>query len=141
MIRRVDAATVRPLRATVLRPGQPASAARYETDDVAVHFAAYDSDRVLGVATVFEEDYPGTGESGWRLRGMAVDPAARGRGSGAALLAATIEHAAAEGGRLYWCNARMSAVAFYERNGLVVASEEFDVPGIGPHRRMRRPLP
>lgn len=141
MIRRVDAATVRPLRHAVLRPGQPLSEVTYPADEVGAHFAAYDGDRLLGVASVFAEDYPDTGEPGWRLRGMAVDPAARGRGIGAALLAATIEYAAAAGGRLYWCNARTPVLGFYARQGLSVAGAEFEIPGGGPHHRMRRPLP
>ena len=69
---------------------------------------------------------------------MATDAAVRGAGFGAALLAACIEHAAASGGGELWCNARLVAVEFYRRAGFEVVSEEFDIPGIGPHRVMAR---
>ena len=36
-----------------------------------------------------------------------------------------------------WCNARLHAVGFYERQGWKVEGDEFDVPDIGPHFVMR----
>ncbi len=45
------------------------------------------------------------------------------------------------GGTELWCNARMAAVGFYRRAGFEVVSEEFDVPGIGAHVVMTRPVP
>lgn len=140
-IERVDAETVRPLRQHVLRPGRPAGEAGYAADPEAAHFAGYDSTgAVIGVATVFPEAYPATGESGWRLRGMAVAEPARGSGCGSSLLATVMAYATAAGGRLLWCNARVGALAFYERYGFTTDTEVFPVPGVGPHRRMRREL-
>ncbi len=69
---------------------------------------------------------------------MATEPDVRGAGFGAALVAACIEHAAASGGGELWCNARMGALGFYRRMGFDVVSEEFDIPGIGPHVVMVR---
>jgi len=141
-IERVDVEIVRPLRHAVLRPGWPAEASVQPTDDEATHFAAYDpAGGLVGVATVFAERYPDTGEPAWRLRGMAVAPAARGGGYGGALLEAALRHATGRDGGLMWCNARVTALGFYARYGFTVASEVFDVPGGGPHRRLRRALP
>lgn len=66
---------------------------------------------------------------------MATDPARRGAGFGAALLAGCVEHA---GGAELWCNARLEAVDFYRRAGFDVVSEPFDIAGIGPHVVMAR---
>lgn len=141
-IEQVDAETVRPLRHDVLRPGFPYEVSVQPTDDAATHFAAYDdAGRVVGVATVFAEPYPDTGEPAWRLRGMAVAPNARGGGYGGALLTAAVTYATGRGGALMWCNARVTALGFYARYGFAVDGEVFDVPGGGPHRRLRRPLP
>jgi GNAT superfamily N-acetyltransferase len=141
-IARADASTVRPLRQLVLRPGRSPGDVAYHADSVATHFAAYDfADEVVGVATVFPQPYPLTGEAGWRLRGMAVAEHARGSGCGARLLIAVLDHVTAEGGAMLWCNARVSALGFYQRYGLSVDSEVFQVPGGGPHHRMRRALP
>jgi len=42
------------------------------------------------------------------------------------------------GGGLLWCNARVPAVAFYERAGFEVRGEPWDEPHIGPHVAMLR---
>lgn len=140
-IARVDAETVRPLRQSVLRPGRPADEVTYAADPDAAHFAALDATgSIVGVATVFPQPHPDTGEAGWRLRGMAVAESARGTGCGARLLTATMAHAASLGGRLMWFNARVGALAFYERYGFTADTDVFDVPGGGPHRRMRQEL-
>ena len=92
----------------------------------------------MGIASLYRESRPGGPPGGWRLRGMATDADVRGAGFGAALVAACIEHVAAAAGAELWCNARMAAVGFYERAGFRVVSDEFQVPGIGPHVVMAR---
>lgn len=138
---RTDADTVRPLRQRVLRPGRPAEDVTYSADAEAAHFAAYDpAGTVVGVATAFPEPHPVTGEAGWRLRGMAVEESVRGTGCGSQVLAATMAHARDSGARLIWCNARVGALAFYTRHGFVAEAGAFEIPGGGPHRRLRQEL-
>jgi len=140
LIRRITAEEVRPLRHLVLRPGQAFEDTLYPGDDAGVHLGAFDGDgRVVGIASLYREDRAGGPAGGWRLRGMATDPGVRGAGFGAAVLAASIDHVAAEGGTEVWCNARLPAVGFYRRAGFDVVSDEFDVEGIGPHVVMARP--
>jgi ribosomal protein S18 acetylase RimI-like enzyme len=67
---------------------------------------------------------------------MATAPAARGRGLGAIVLAALIDHARAQGAELIWCAARPRAISLYERAGFVAVGEQYEVPDLGPHRRM-----
>jgi predicted GNAT family N-acyltransferase len=138
LIRPVTAEEVRPLRHSVLRPGQAFEETVYPGDDAGVHLAAFDGDRLVGIASLYQEDRVGGPAGGWRLRGMATDAAVRGAGFGAALLAGCMEHVAGAGGSELWCNARMSAVGFYRRAGFDVVSEEFEVPGIGTHVVMVR---
>ena len=139
VIRRVTAEDIRPLRHSVLRPGQAFLETRYPGDDAGVHFGAFDGDRLVGIASLYEEDRVDGPAGGWRLRGMATDPEVRGVGFGAALLAACLAEVAAAGGSELWCNARMVAVGFYRKGGFEVVSDEFEVPGIGPHVVMARP--
>ena len=42
--------------------------------------------------------------------------------------------------RLFWCNARVPALAFYQRQGWQIMSEQFDIPTAGPHRKMTKRL-
>jgi GNAT superfamily N-acetyltransferase len=138
---RVTAADVRPLRGQVLRPGVPPATLVYAGDDApdALHVAAFDGGRIVGIASLCREPVPGRPQaSGWRLRGMATLPEARGAGIGARLLRECFRHVRDDGGGLLWCNARVVALGFYDRLGLAREGEEFDIPGIGPHYVMSR---
>ena len=132
---------VRALRLAVLRPGGGEPDVRWpgDEDPRAGHFAiALDAEgTAVAVASVVPEPHPQTPREGdFRLRGMATAPGHRGRGLGAALVAACVEHAAAHGASRVWCNARVAAVPLYERAGFVAETPVFEEPGIGPHRRM-----
>lgn len=77
------------------------------------------------------------GEPAYQLRGMATREDVRGEGIGAALLAATERFILADTPvRQLWCSARVSAVGFYQRIGWSVVSDVYDVPNVGPHRKM-----
>jgi GNAT superfamily N-acetyltransferase len=129
-----------PLRAEILRPGRSPREVPFagELDPRAGHFAAFADNRVVGVAAVLPEPEPdGPKPTGaWRLRGMAVAPAARGRGIGRLLLERVRDHVARTGGGQIWCNARVSAQGFYAAEGWTAIGEPWDEPEIGPHIRM-----
>jgi GNAT superfamily N-acetyltransferase len=140
----VGAGEGRALRHAVLRPHEPPGRPTYEQEDDAttLHFAAVDaSGEVLSVGSVMAEAHPREPREGdWRVRGMATAPELRGLGLGARVLAALEAAAAARGAQRLWCNARSGARAFYERAGFSVEGEEFELPDIGPHFLMSRPL-
>ncbi len=71
---------------------------------------------------------------------MAVLPAWRCRGIGAATLRRLIEIAAAQGRREVFLHAQCQAEPFYRRLGFVAEGEEFQDAGIS-HRRMRAAIP
>lgn len=132
----LPAADVRPLRQAVLRPHQCADELVYDGDALpaALHVGALDGADLIGVASISPEPRPSDPREGdWRLRGMATAPQARGRGVGAALLHAALDHARAHSGRRAWCNARMNVAGFYERAGFTVEGEPFELPHIGSH--------
>jgi GNAT superfamily N-acetyltransferase len=95
--------------------------------------------RVVGCATVMRRAL-GSADAA-QLRGMATAPAHARRGIGTAVLR-FVEELVATDWRLplAWCNARTSAVGFYEHAGWQVVSDEFDVPDVGPHVKMTRHL-
>lgn len=45
-------------------------------------------------------------------------------------------HVEARGGGLLWCNARLTAVGFYQRGGFETLGEPWEEPLIGPHVAM-----
>jgi GNAT superfamily N-acetyltransferase len=125
------------LRQRVLRAGLDASSAFFpgDRDRSSGHFAAYVDHKVVGVASILEE--PETdGPGHWRLRGMAVDPDHQGSGAGRALIERARDFVARSGGGLIWCNARLTAVGFYDKQGFTRVGEPWDEPGTGPHVRM-----
>lgn len=131
-----DTAVLYDLRGRVLRAGRPPEESRFPGDEAedTVHLGAFAGERCVGVVTLLRErpDLPEM-----RLRGMAVEPEMQGRGVGAALLRHA-ERLADAAGLDLWCNARASAVGFYERHGWVREGEPFDIPPIGLHYVMRR---
>ncbi len=135
-MRRIAAAETIAVRWPVLRPGLPRESAIFAGDDAleTLHFGVFCHDKLVGVASLFRAAFAGE-ENAWQLRGMATLPAVRGLGCGRALLRAC---EAAAGPALLWCNARTSAVAFYAAHGWHTVGEEFDIPTVGPHVRMRR---
>jgi N-acetylglutamate synthase-like GNAT family acetyltransferase len=138
-VRRATLAEIIALRHAELRPGLPRASAAFDGDDdpTTIHVGAFDGDRtVVGCASLMRR--PLDGEDAWQLRGMAVRADRVREGIGARVLATTVADARDTGGpRLLWCNARIAAVPFYEQQGWRVISDVFDVPTVGPHRKMR----
>lgn len=140
-VRRVPVETVVGLRRQVLRPGQPDATFGAE-HPLAVHVAAYDGADVVGVASVFPEPWPGAppvppARAAWRLRGMAVAPAFRRRGVGAAVLDEAVDAARAAGAPVLWANARVDALPFYVARGWCALGDVFVTADTGiPHRRV-----
>ena len=131
----VAAWTVRPLRARVLRPGQPLSSVDHDYDHRpdTFHVAAFGpAGGVVACATFYPEP-TADGRDAWRLRAMASAPEVRGQGYGARVLTFGLTEVRARGGSLVWCNARTPAVGFYTRLGFSTVGDEFDIPPIGPH--------
>ncbi|RKN45715.1 GNAT family N-acetyltransferase [Streptomyces hoynatensis] len=128
------------LRWAVLRPGLPRESAEFAEDGGphTFHLAAYEGEEpaVLGCITVFPDPFPAPhplSAAAFRFRGMASAPEVRGRGYGAAVLAAATRESAARGARLLWCNGRTEATGFYKSQGFSVVGEEFVIEGVGPH--------
>jgi predicted GNAT family N-acyltransferase len=137
-----DADTTYPLWRDVLREGRPV--ARLEDPSGTFHLAARSSSGVLvGVVRFSPAACPWRPEARapWQLRGMATSAGARGTGAGRALVTEGLARVAAGGGDLVWCDARLTAVGFYERMGFAVVTEEFVKPEGGPHLGMVIALP
>jgi GNAT superfamily N-acetyltransferase len=143
IINKASAAEVRPLRAEILRPGQPPEALVYPGDEDAgtLHLTATDEGLIVGIVSTMADGYPNSPMLGdWRIRGMAVRPEVRNRGTGSRMLASCEEHVRRQGGQRLWCNARVGARTLYERVGMTVEGAIFEIPGIGQHYLMCKAL-
>jgi GNAT superfamily N-acetyltransferase len=147
-IRRVDAEKILELRHRILRAGLPPDSARFDADEAAstLHLAVFavdasDGAEGLPMACLSLMLNSFQNEPAWQLRGMAVDDPHQGRGLGRELLTQAEEAAAAEGqAGLLWCNARVPATGFYQKQGWTIVSEVFEIPAAGPHVRMSKRL-
>lgn len=116
-----------------------------------LHAGAFEDGAMIATGTIHREPPPAehfpcaaaggaNDATSWRLRGMATDPEQRSRGCGAAIVAACLDHARANGGTLVWCTARIRAVPFYERLGFRTHGDVFEAAGIGPHYVMSKSI-
>jgi ribosomal protein S18 acetylase RimI-like enzyme len=129
VVRPVTLEQTRPLRQAVLRPFMSVEGLAAHEPPRAFAVGAFQGTDLIAVGLVGPEGGPGD----WRVRGMATAPHARDQGAGAAVLDALLRHAVAGGAQRVWCNARTPARSLYERAGFDLISEEFEIPGIGPH--------
>lgn len=138
-IRAITAADTLPLRMAVLRPNRPASASLFPGDDAPStrHLGAVQAGKIFGIASLFRagmEDFPG--RPAIQLRGMVTAPEFRGAGLGRALVFVCIDFARDNGAEILWCNARTSALGFYQKVNFEIVGGEFEIPDVGPHFRM-----
>jgi predicted GNAT family N-acyltransferase len=132
---------VREVRHVVLRPHQRLedTVFDHDADADALHLGASIDGRLVAVATIAREPEPGDDDArAWRVRGMATLAEHRGRGLGGELVERCVDHARERHATSVWLNARIGAVAFYERHGFAADGGSFEVAGIGTHVRMRR---
>ena len=128
-----DEAALRSVRHDVFIVEQnvPANLEWDAIDAQCVHALAIDDDgQAIGCGRLLPDGYVGR---------MAVRRRWRGRGVGAALLAALIDAAKSRGDARVVLNAQVQAMPFYERFGFLPVGPRFDEAGI-PHQAMARPL-
>lgn len=114
--------------------GVALAADRDGLDDRAIQIVAVDADgRVVGTCRVLVEDDVA------RLGRMAVEGPSRGRGIGAAILAAAERSAASAGARLMRLHAQRYVEDLYAASGYARYGEPFVEEGI-PHVSMEKPL-
>ncbi|MDP5291875.1 GNAT family N-acetyltransferase [Oceanimonas sp. CHS3-5] len=122
---------VLPVRHEVLWPNESMAFCRVANDDAGEHFGVRKNGEVVCVASVFFK-----GDRA-RLRKFATRTACQGQGVGSTVLEFLIAHLRAQGVKLFWFDARASAIAFYEQFGFAVDGERFYKHGVAYFRMSR----
>ena len=141
VVRQITAAETFPLRLAVLRPGRPAETAHFsgDGDRTTRHFGVFTDGRLVGIASLLQAPLAEEpGRKAYQLRGMATAEDVRGKGFGTSLVEVCLAYCQQHDAELVWCNARIGAVGFYSRLGFEVIGDEFHIPDVGPHFRMRK---
>jgi len=99
------------LRQKVLYPAQKLYEMEMDEDLKGVHFGAFMDNKLVAVVSLFPKTHD------FQFRKFAVDLDYQGKGIGSMLLDYITDFAQADGGTRIWCNARLSAIGFYLKNG------------------------
>ena len=108
-----------PLRHRVLWPMKPQEFCHVDGDQDAMHFGAFVQDELVCVASVFIESNKA------RLRKFATLAEFQNQGIGSQMLTKIIESLKTTSADVFWCDARESAVGFYQRFGMNAFGDVF----------------
>ncbi|MBC7615305.1 MAG: GNAT family N-acetyltransferase [Pedobacter sp.] len=138
MVRFISSNKTLKLRSEILRNNIPLANCILPTDKIegAFHLGCFVEDQLVSIASFFPKNYQGKSTSGYQLRGMATATEFARNGYGAELIDFAISQLTATNAAYLWCNARSSAVEFYNKKGFELASTEFEIEGVGPHYEM-----
>jgi len=128
-IRRIEWQEAIPLRHRILWPNESPEFCRVEGDEDAWHFGAFLPEGLVSVASVY------LAVNVARLRKFATAAEYQGKGIGSALLKHILVELADNGVCYFWCDARESAMGFYERFGMKPEGDRF-YKGAVPYFRM-----
>ncbi len=140
MIQEISSEQTYPLRSEILRWGQVPPEKCGNPEDIldgSFHLGYFENNKLVGIASFHIEPMPDNPNKAYRLRGMAVAKSHQNKGIGKKLVQYAIELLKNKNVEYLWCNARTSAKYFYEKMNFETFSEEFEIPNIGPHYRMR----
>jgi predicted GNAT family N-acyltransferase len=135
---RISAQDTYPIRQQVLVPTHNLQKAKFENDDdedISFHLGAFTNSKLVSVASFFYERNPIFEDlHQYQLRGMATLPENQGQGLSSELLTTAFPIIKQNFCTLLWCNARESAIGYYEKVGFQKHNDEvFSIDDIGPH--------
>jgi predicted GNAT family N-acyltransferase len=113
-----------PIRHEVLWPDKPLLFCKVDGDESAKHYGVYVNDKLVSVASIYIE-YPIA-----RLRKFATLVGYQGCGIGSKLIKHIMKELEKVGVESFWCDARKTAIGFYNRFGMKVQGVEFYKSGV-----------
>ncbi|MGF1754973.1 GNAT family N-acetyltransferase [Vibrio makurazakiensis] len=129
-VKRITWQQALPIRHQVLWSHKPIEFCKVESDDEAWHFGAVINGEVVCCASVFIDG------SSARLRKFATLEQYQGQGIGSKVVRKILSELNSSGFSEFWCDARESAVGFYQRLGMTRSGERFFKSNV-PYFKMR----
>ena len=139
MIKFISTEETLSIRNSMLREGKlELDQCRFDGDygEGAFHLGYYQDEKLVCIATFHPQNKQAFEGQGYQLRGMATLTDFQGTGIGNKILNFAIIYLKGQKVNYLWCNARKVALKFYKSMGFEIVSDEFELPGIGPHRQM-----
>lgn len=142
---RISAQDTYPIRQHLLVPTHDLKKAKFENDDdedISFHLGAFEDHRLVSVASFFyERNNLFSDMHQYQLRGMATLPEKQGQGLSSELLTTAFPIIKQNQCTLLWCNARESAIGFYEKVGFKKFDDKvFEIDDLGPHVLMYKKI-
>ncbi|WP_229236227.1 GNAT family N-acetyltransferase [Emticicia sp. TH156] len=122
-LKQIQAEDTRQLRHKVMWPDQHPDFVVLPNDAEGLHYGLLEDGKLVSVVSLFRDGHQA------QFRKFATDTAMQGRGYGTQLLQYMIEQALAMGIKELWCDARVTAIGFYERFGMKADSAVFQKNG------------
>ena len=104
-----------------------------DNDENTFHLGVFKDDTLIAVSSFMKSVHKDLEGSQYQLRGMATLNEFQGFGAGKLMIQEAILILTELEVKFLWCNARIVAVKFYEKQGLAIMGTSFDVPKIGEH--------
>ncbi|MDP3312422.1 GNAT family N-acetyltransferase [Lutibacter sp.] len=140
-IKKITAQDTYPIRLEVLRKNIPLPFQfNGDLDDTTFHLGAFNNDKLISVSSYMKESNNLFNGSQYQLRGMATLVEYQGKGVGKLMLENAISIIEEKNIDFLWCNARISAVNFYEKLGFKTVGEIFQINYVGEHYAMVKKL-
>jgi phosphoribosylformimino-5-aminoimidazole carboxamide ribotide isomerase len=107
------------LRHRILSPNKSVDSIILIEDDAGQHFGLFQSEKIVSVISLFVEN------DNAQFRKFATETTEQNKGYGSILLNYIIEESIKNNVKNLWCNARLTALGFYEKFGFEVVSEKW----------------
>jgi|TARA_B110000305_G_scaffold237204_1_gene299986 predicted GNAT family N-acyltransferase len=141
IVREVLAQETYSVRKEVLRNNLPLpEAMEGDFEKFTFHLGMFLNTELIGVATFMKNKNSSFNGVQYQLRGMATCQNYQHRGVGRKLLFKGIAILKKRNVEVLWCNARVTALSFYDKLGFISVGEEFEIHLVGPHFVMFKKL-
>lgn len=142
-VKQINAIDTINIRKEMLRQDFPPEACHYpgDDDDLTFHLGGFMDNKLVSIASFYFQNHPEIPEENqFQLRGMASLPEFQGKGLSSMLLKTAFPIIKQNMVNTLWCNARKTAVGFYEKVGFEKLGNEFEVDKIGTHVVMMKKI-
>ncbi|MEZ8312345.1 GNAT family N-acetyltransferase [Vibrio splendidus] len=127
-IKQLSAIEVLPVRHQVLWPDQPMSFCMVPDDEQATHYGAFVGEQLVCVASIYIQGHEA------RLRKFATLHDFRGQGIGSNVIDHVISSLKDLNIQYFWCDARTTALSFYQKFGMAVEGSGFEKSGVAYYK-------
>ncbi len=116
-IKNIQASETWELRHRVMAPNRPCDSIKLPKDENGLHFGLFQDDKLISVISLFINNETA------QFRKFATEISEQNKGYGSILLNHIIEESIKNKVKNLWCNARTTALGFYEKFGFEAVSE------------------